>query len=186
MEDSQIIDLFFKRDEKAITCIAEQYGHYCTSIAYNILRNREDCEECVSDTWLHAWNSIPPDCPLRLRAWLGQITRNLSFDLYRKNHRQKRGSGELPFILSELEGCLPAKSTIDSRLEEVEIARCVSNFLRSIGREARVIFVRRYFYNDSILQIAKRYKISQSKVKSALYRTRRQLRLYLEQEGICL
>lgn len=186
MTDAQIIDLYWDRSEEAIAVTASAYGGYCTTIAWNILRNREDTEECVSDTWHRAWQSMPPERPNPLRAWLGKITRNLALDRWRAGRADKRGGGQMEVLLSELEGCLPAGDSPERQLEDREIAGAISAWLRTLSYHSRVIFVRRYWYGDSVSDIARALNMGQGAVKSALFRARNSLKAYLEQEGIDL
>ncbi len=182
MEDEQIVALYWARDEAALTESDRKYGAYCQSIAWNVLRSREDADECVNDTWLRAWNAMPPEKPDILSAFLGRITRNLSLDRYRRLHAAKRGGG-LEVIDLELDDC-SAGPGLDSHLDAIATAEAISAFLRASDQTTRVIFLRRYWYADSIQEIARRYHISESKVKSLLYRSRKRLRRYLEEEGI--
>ena len=183
MEDKEIICLYQQRDESAIAQTDTKYHRYCHTVSYNILKNEEDSEECVSDTWLKAWNTIPPTVPKLLSAFLAKITRNLSLDRYRSLHAARRG-GELAVIDTELDtlGC----DTMEERLDAMVLTEVLEDFLRNEPRESRVIFLRRYWYCDSIAQIAKRRHCSESRVKSALFRTRNRLKAMLEQEGVCL
>lgn len=184
MTDIQIIDLYWARSEEAISATADTYGGYCTSIAWNILHSHEDTEECVSDTWHRAWRSMPPERPGNLRVWLGKITRNLALDRWRADRADKRGGGQMEALLSELEGCLPAGDSPEQQLEEREIAADVSRWLKTLPCAPRTIFIRRYWYGDSIQQIARMMGMGQGAVKSALFRARAGLKAHLEQEGI--
>jgi len=186
LEDEKIIDLFWKRDELAISNVAKKYGNYLRSISYNILYNSQDSDECINDTYLKTWNAIPPKRPQKLKIWLGKITRNLSLDKYRKNRAQKRGGGEIDFIFSELEQCIPDKNKVENEIEDKEMADSISLFLNNCSLENRVIFMRRYYFGDSIANISKKYNISESKVKSSLFRTRNKLKIYLEKEGVLI
>lgn len=183
MEDEKIIELYWNRDEEALTQTNLKYGSYCYYIAYNILKNEEDCKECVNDTWFKAWTVIPPKRPSLFRAFLGKITRNLSLDRYRKSRTDKRGGKNLALIYEELEECI-GKDGTDERIDAIVITDAISRFLEGLSHDARIIFVRRYWYADSIAQIAKRYAVSESKVKSALMRSRIKLKDFLEKEGI--
>ena len=132
MEDSAIIDLYWAREERALSETDAKYGGYCRSIAHNILKNREDSEECVSDTWLHAWNAMPPQRPSILSSFLGRITRNLSFDRCRRQNAEKRGGGLLPLALDELSECVPAPGRVEQALEARELAEAIDRFLRTL------------------------------------------------------
>jgi len=185
MEDSRIVALYWERNESALTHTREKYGAYCHAIAWQILHSREDAAECENDTYLRAWNAIPPDRPHGLRAYLGAITRRLSLDRWRKRTTQKRG-GEVALSLEELGECVPHPDTVPEAVEAGETAAILSDFLRSLPAVECDVFLRRYWYFDAVAQIAKRYGYSESKVKMMLKRTRDKLRVRLEKEGICL
>lgn len=184
MTDLQIIDLYWARSEEAITATAAAYGNYCTSIAFNILRSYEDSEECVSDTWHRAWQSMPPQRPNPLRVWLGKVTRNLALDRWRAGQAEKRGGGQMDVLLSELENCLPSGVTPEKQAEDSEVVEGINRFLRSQSPAARIIFLRRYWYGDSVADIAAAMGMGRSAVKSALFRAREGLRQHLEEEGL--
>ncbi len=184
MDDETIITLYWARDEQAIAETDQKYRPYCHSIAYQILRDSQDSEECVNDTWLRAWGAMPPQKPSLLSSFLGRITRNLSLDRYRSYHAQKR-SGELAAIDLELNQ-LSGHDPIQDFLDEDHLAGIISAVLRECSQAGRVIFLRRYWYMDSIRQIAERYHISEGQVKSSLHRTRKRLKARLEQEGVSL
>ena len=186
MKDNEIINLYWSRDEYAITATADTYGKYCYRIAYNILHNNEDAEECVNDTWLNAWRSIPPHRPERLSTYLGKITRNLSLDRYKLLTAKKRGLGQVELTLSELEGCVPAQMDLAQIADEMVLVNAIEAFLRAQSRTARNIFIGRYWYLYPIRDIAGAYRMSESKVTSLLHRMRKKLKLYLETEGISL
>ncbi len=186
MKDNEIINLYWSRDEAAIPATADIYGNYCYAIAYNILCNHEDAEECVNDTWLNAWKSIPPQRPNRLSTYLGKITRNLSLDRWKLLTAQKRGRGQVELVLSELEGCVPAQTDMEQITDEMVLVNAIETFLRAQPRTERNIFVGRYWYLYSIRDLAGAYRISESKVASLLYRMRNKLRLHLEKEEIYL
>lgn len=182
MEDEKIIELYWERNQTAIAQTQEKYGRYCERIAGNIVHNLQDAQECVNDTWMRAWNSMPKERPQFLGAFLGAITRNLSLDCYRRNHSQKRGGGELTYIYEELRDCVGSEES-DAYVQHQELLRVIDGFLTELDAETRVIFVRRYWYADKISAIAARLFISESKVKSSLHRSRRRLRKLLEKEG---
>ena len=184
MEDEKIIDLYWAREEEAIVETDKKYGNYCRSLSMRILKSREDSEECVNDTWLRAWSSMPPGRPACLCAFLGKITRNLSISRYRMNRAGKRGGGEMELVLTELEDCIPSAESVEEEMEGKELAAAIDRFLRGLGEEGRNIFVRRYFYLDSVREIEDRFRVSESKVKSQLFRLRNRLREQLEKEGI--
>ncbi len=186
MKDKEIIELYWNRDEAAIAATADTYGSYCYTIAYNILNNNEDAEECVNDTWHNAWNAIPPHRPERLSTYLGKLTRNLSLNRYKLQNAQKRGAGQVELALSELEGCIPSGQDVEQVLDEMVLVSALDQFLCAQPRTERNIFVGRYWYLYSIRELAEGYRMSESKVASLLYRMRRKLKLHLEKEGIFL
>ncbi len=186
MEDFAIVDLYWARSERAIDESDRKYGRYCGAIAFNILHNREDTDECVSDTYLRAWNAMPDERPTLLGAFLGKITRNLSLNKWRTAHAQKRGGGEPMVLIDELGDCIPGGALTERTVDERETARLINDFLSRIDKESRIFFVRRYFYADSIANISIRFGASESKVKSNLMRTRNKLRVYLEKEGVAV
>lgn len=186
MEDSQIIELYFRRSEDAIAQTAAKYGSYCHTIAYNILQNTEDSEECVNDTYYRAWDAIPPSRPGHFSAFLGRITRNLSLDRYRLRTAEKRGGGEITLALEELRDCVADPRGLDSRMDEKCLTRLLDQFLASLPREQRKLFMRRYWYFSPVKQIAADFGVTESKVKMSLYRSRTQLKRLLEKEGIPL
>lgn len=184
MNDQDIIALYWQREEQAIRATGEKYGAYCHRISYNILCSHPDAEECVNDTWMKAWNTMPPQRPDRLAAFLGRIVRNLSLNRYKQNHAQKRGGGQMELALSELEECIPDAMGIEQILEGRLLNRLLDQFLASQPEQKRNIFIRRYWYLSSIREIAGNYGISQSKVTSMLHRMRLELKGILEKEGI--
>ena len=186
MEDNQIIQLYFDRSEEAIAQTAVKYGKYCHTIAYNILHNFEDSEECVNDTYWKAWSRIPPRRPRRLAAFLGRITRNLSLDMYRHYTADKRGGGEMSVALEELGDCISSPEPMDNHIDEMVLVEILNRFLASLPAEHRKIFMRRYWYVSSVKEIADDYAITESKVKMSLLRSRNQLKTVLEKEGIAL
>lgn len=183
MEDNQIIELFWQRDESAITETGRKYGAYCRTIANNILQNNEDAEECVNDTWLKAWNSIPPKKPENLRMYLAKITRNLSFNRYNANNAKKRGNGEVALMLDELAECIADGNDIEQAYEEKELKEYIFKFLRTLPERERNLFVRRYFFVDTVKEIAARYALTENNVMVILSRTRKQLKSKLMKEG---
>lgn len=184
MEDEKIVSLYWARSEEAIVRSDEKYGRYCGSIAAGILNNREDREECVSDTWLRAWNAMPPQRPGKLAVFFGKITRNLSLDRWRRIHADKRI--QTPLALEELGDCIPAADSSTELTESMVIVEVLNQFLEEQPREQRVLFMRRYWYWSSIREIAQDYDMTESKVKMVLLRMRSALRQRLEQEGIVL
>lgn len=184
MEDKQIIDLYWQRNESAITETQSKYGRYLFAIASGILHNNEDSEESVTDTYIGAWNAMPPHRPENLPAFLGKITRQLSLKKWREKNAQKRGGGELPLALEELEECIPSASSINSLLEAKELVRIINAFLDTLPADERRVFLCRYWYFDSISDISSRFRFGQSKVKMMLKRTRDKLLLRLREEDI--
>lgn len=183
MEDGQIIELYWNRDQRAIRETDGKYGKLLHGIAWNVLRSREDSEECVNDTYLRAWEAIPPARPGAFRVWLGQITRNLSLDRWKSRRAEKRGGGA-ELLLGELEDCLPAPA--GRELEDGELAELLNVFLRRLSREGRAMFLRRYWYGESVAEVAEALGCGEGKVKSSLFRSRKALREYLEREGIAV
>lgn len=183
MEDQAIIGLYVQRSQQAIAETRQKYGRYCRAIARNVLADRSDVEECENDTYLAAWNAIPPHQPRRLAVFLGRITRNLALDRYGYHTARKRNR-RLEVILTELEECLAAPGTVEAAFEAEETAKSISQFLYGCEEQARRLFVRRYWYSDSIADLADRFELSESKVKSMLFRTRRKLKAHLTQEGV--
>ena len=182
MEDQGIVALFFDRSEQAIVETDKKYGGYCYAIAYNILACREDSEESVSDTYLTAWNTIPPRKPNFLNAFLGKITRHISIDRWRKANAQKRGGKEMILALDELGECVAAQG-LDAELSQRELVRILNSFLTALPETERNVFLCRYWYLDSIEALVKITGFSQSKVTSMLHRTRGKLRKKLNEEG---
>lgn len=182
MQDSQIIELYYARDEQAIARSSEKYGAYCTNIAQNILQNLQDSEECVNDTWLGAWNTIPPAKPSVLKTYLGKITRNLAINKWRYNHSKTRGKGEVTVALEELTQVTAVGYDVRESFREQEFLRIFNLFLRSLPERERNIFIRRYYFADSVPDIATWFGISQSNVFKILSRTRAKLRQYLDKE----
>lgn len=186
MDDKEIIDLYWERSEKAVTATIEKYGNYCRSIAYNILHNQEDVEECINDACLRAWNAIPPERPDCLSVYLGKITRNLALNHVKYYEAKKRGHGQMEQTLEELAECIPTNTNVEQQFEETLVVKVIEEFLVEQPREQRNIFIRRYWYMMPIKEIAGVYGISESRVMSLLYRLRKKLKKYLEKEGIRL
>ena len=182
MDDEKIIALYWARQEKAISETKRKYGRYCYSIAYRVLRNKQDAEECENDTYLNVWNLIPPTKPTVFSAFLGIITRRISLDRFRKYYAEKRGGGETAISLDELEECISNGKTLDEEIEEKMLAEAISSFLRTLPETEASVFIHRYWHFRSVAEIAKLYGFGESKVKMMLKRTREKLRLYLESE----
>lgn len=183
MDDSQIVGLFFDRDETAIRYAAEKYGKRLRALAFGIVRDHQAAEECENDTYAEAWNTIPPHSPKEyLYAFLARITRHIALNFCRDRGRLKR-SGHVCELSAELEQCIPAPDDCECRIDEMAFADALNGFLKSLTAEKRGIFLRRYWYLDSIADISKRFGCSESKVKTTLFRSRNRLRDYLEREG---
>lgn len=183
MEDQKIIDLYWQRSEQAIAETDAKYGGYCYTIAYNILSNREDSEESVSDTYLSAWRAMPPRRPGILAAFLGKITRHISIDRWRRRNAEKRGGGEMVLALEELESCLSDGVSTEDVLQKKELAVRINRFLDALPETERNVFLCRYWYVDPVKDIADTFGFSVGKVNSMLFRTREKLRRALEKEG---
>ncbi|MEA4966196.1 MAG: sigma-70 family RNA polymerase sigma factor [Oscillospiraceae bacterium] len=186
MEDEQIIALFFQRTETAITRLQEKYGRLCLRIAQRILPDDRDAEECVSDTCLRAWNAIPPEHPRSLSAYLARITRNLALDRYTYNAAERRSTA-LTCAFEELEFCLPAaRGDTEQAVDAMEFHQFLNDFLRGLSSNARTFFLRRYWYGESVREIAKGCHASEEQVKTSLFRTRNRLHDAMEKEKIVL
>ena len=186
MDDNKIIDLYFERDERAIEATRAKYGARLFRVSLNVLRNNQDAEECISDTLLKAWNVIPPTRPGMLGAFLAKIVRNLSINKWKAKSAARRGGGEVDVLLSELEDCIPARNRAETAPEEAfeatMLKSLINEFLLNTEKEMRIVFVLRYFYGESISSIAERKNITESKVKSMLFRTRKKLQTHLNQK----
>ncbi len=183
MEDSSIVDLYFLRSESAIVETDRKYGRYCFTIADNILSNREDSEESVSDTYLAAWKSIPPRRPAILSTYLGKITRRIAIDRWRARSADKRGGGEVILALEELQECVSDRSNPEEFAAKKELGRSINRFLDGLPVQERNVFLLRYWYLHSVAEIAAKFGWSQSKVTSMLYRMRKKLHKQLIKEG---
>lgn len=183
-DDSTIISLYQARDEQAIAESSRRYGAYCMTVAHNILHNAQDEEECVNDTWLAAWNAIPPALPACLRAFLGRLTRNISTMRYRETHREKRGGCELPAALDELAGCVSDGTDVEAEYRAKELGESVARFLRSLPERDCDVFLCRYFYLYPPHEIADRMGMRENYVRTLLSRTRQKLRTHLEKEKL--
>ncbi len=186
MEDNRIVELYLLRDEAAIRQTAEKFGSRLRSLAYGIVHDRQTAEECENDTYLEAWNAIPPHEPRSyLYAFLARITRHLSLNCCRDRSRLKR-SAFLCELSAEMEQCIPAPDDVERRIDDMALSRAINGFLSKLDEEKRTIFLRRYWYLDSIVDISRRFGLSKSKVKTTLFRCRGQLREYLKKEGYTL
>ena len=183
MDDHQIVELYFQRKEQAISATAVKFGSYCMTIATNILRDRRDAEEAVSDAWMDAWNTIPPTRPRSLKAYIATLTRRRALDRYDALSAEKRGGGQVELALDELMECASSQD-VQTQAEAAELAERIGAFLRTLPTAERRVFVCRYWYLDPIESIAERFGFTKSKVKSMLHRTRGKLRRFLEEEGV--
>ena len=184
MEDSKIIELYIKRSENAIKETDIKYGNYCKTIANNIVCDLSDAEECVNDTYLKTWNTIPPTIPEWFKAYIGKISRNLALCKYRDKNRKKRGGGNIELVFEELEDCIPEASNVEVIMENKRILSVVNDFLDSLPEESRNIFVNRYWCTYSISELSTYYAMSESKIKSLLFRLRGKLKEKLKEEEI--
>lgn len=183
MSDKDIVQLFWDRNEQAITETSLKYGHYCSVIAKNILDSSDDAEECVNDAYLNTWNSIPPHKPKMFSAFLGKIVRNLSFNKYKSVHSIKRGGYEIPLILDELGEIVSGEESVEDNIQRNELIKTINNFIGTLSAEKRYIFIRRYWYSDKIAAIANQCGRTENSVNVELSRTRKKLREYLIERG---
>ena len=183
MEDEKIIELYWQRSEDAICETAAKYGNYCFSIARNILSDEEDARESVNDTYMAAWNAIPPHRPAVLATFLGKITRRIAINRWQEKNAAKRGGGEAALALEELSSCIPSGHRVEAHIESEELAQAVNAFVMGLPLTERRVFICRYWYLDPIRDIGNRYGFSESKVKSMLYRLRHRLLMHLKKEG---
>ena len=183
MTDEKIVDLYWQRDESAVSETQVKYGRYLTKIAYNILTDMQDSLESVNDTYMYAWKAMPPHRPTILSTFLAKITRRAAIDIVRKKNRDKRIPSEYTFSLSELEECISDQRTVEQKIEAEELGNLIKKYLKTISPEARQLFIGRYFFLDPLKEVARYCGMSEAKAKSMLYRTRCGLREYLNQEG---
>lgn len=185
MEDRKIVDLYWQRDENAIPETAAKFGGYCRTIAYNILSDAEDAEECLNDTWLRAWNTMPTNRPSRLAPYLGKLSRWISLTRLREKTSLKRGGGETALVLDELADAVDSGADVEKAVELKELNAALRRFLKTLGETERQVFLARYWFIASIAEIAEKFGFSESKVNSMLHRTRKKLLSYLKEEGLC-
>ncbi len=183
MQDEEIVALYWQRSEEAIRHTERKYGHYLTKLSYNILADWEDSKESVNEAYLRAWNSMPPHRPNVLLTYLCKITRRVSIDVLRKRSSVKRRPSEYAQSLSELEDCVSAGNTTEEEVDLRLLAKVIQAYLETLSEELRDVFLGRYYFSDSVREVADRYGMSEAKVKSMLYRIRRGLKKHLEQEG---
>lgn len=181
--DEKIINLYWERDEKAISATDEKYGAYCMKIAKQILGSLEDSKECINDTWLRAWNVMPPNRPTILRGFLAKITRNLSLDRYRASRALKRGGDQVSVCLEELSECVSDRETVETIVLKKQLEQSLNRFVRGLPEVERNVFIRRYFFLDTGADIANKYGLKEANVRKILSRTRIKLREYLQKEG---
>ena len=184
MQDDEIVQLLWKRQEEGIAQMQAKYKRYCGAIARRILANPEDTEECVNDTWLRAWNSIPPHRPENLAGYLAKIVRNLALNSYKKQHRKKRGGDIVTVALEELSDCLTDGKDTMEKIEGQELSDIIAEYLRAKSPEKQAIFIKRYFYLMDIKELAAELQMKENTVKSVLFRMRKELKEYLEGEGV--
>lgn len=184
MNDKDIVQLFFERSQQAVTELSKKYGKLCFHIALNILRCNEDAEECENDTYLKTWNSVPPDNPKYLSAYVSRIVRNLALSQYRYNHRKMRDN-HLQVYLSELQDCIPSSQDVEASTDDT-VNNAIYVFLSKQDLTTRALFIQRYFYMESISSLSKRYGLKESSIFTRLNRTRLKLKQYLEGEGVVL
>jgi len=186
VDDTDILDLFFARQEEAIDKTKLKYGQRLLRSAMNILHNNQDAEECVNDTLLKAWNSIPPNRPTMLGAFLAKISRNLAINKWKSKDAARRGGGETTIMLGELEDCIPSPKNggPETEYETKQLSQSINDCLSTLDQASRVAFVLRYFHGESIASICNRFNMGESKVKSILFRTRKKLKAHLEKEGV--
>ena len=183
MDDKTIVELYWQRDESAISATQEKYGTYLMKIAGNILTLPEDAEESVNDTYLAAWNSIPPQKPAVLSTYLGKLTRRISISLFRRRHADKRRGSEFALALTEIENIIYDSTNPEAELDASLLGEAINKFLRSLKADERRVFIGRYFYMDPLSEVAAYCGMSESRAKSMLFRTRQKLKEYLKKEG---
>ena len=183
MDDNEIVELFFARDERAIQAASQQYGAYCASIAQRILDDQGAAEECVNDAWLRCWQTIPPQRPRSLKGYAGRIVRNLALSALRLGNAQKRGGGQVQLALDELSEVVSGGETPEGALDRQAFHAALDGFLSALPERDRSLFLRRYWYLDSVEALAKRFRMSRTHVTTTLHRLRQRLRVHLQQEG---
>lgn len=185
MDDKKIIELYLQRDEKAVEITQAKYGAYCSRIANNILSIPEDAEECVNDTWVSAWNKIPPTIPLSLKAFLGKLVRDISLNRYIHDHAKKRYSG-MEVLLDELEECIPSDFDVHQCIAQQELSALLNKWLQALPCDEMALFVQRYFYGDSVKELAKLYGCTENQMAQKMLKLRKHLKAYLRNEGVSL
>lgn len=185
MDDQSIIELFSQRDENAIRETETKYGAYCLSIAYGILQNHEDAEECVNDTWMSAWNRIPTVKPDSLKAFLGKIVRDIALSRFRANHAQKRYNG-MEVMLDELEECIPSAFDVQETMEQQELSKLINDWLASLSTGDRVVFVKRYYFGQSVKSLAKLSACTENRMAQKMMKLRNSLKAFLTANEVSL
>ena len=183
LEDEKIIKLYWDRNQTAITTSEEKYGAYCHQVAWNILRQTEDADECVNDTWLKSWEAMPPERPKVLKYFFSAITRNLSLDYYKKSHRMKRGGGQGEVALEELSECISNGQTPEDEVMAEQLGVAINQFLKAQKERERNVFIRRYYFMETANEIGEKYGLSERNVLMILSRIRKSLKTYLVAEG---
>ena len=183
MEDSRIIQLFWDRSQEAVSAAAEKYGAYCSAVAKNILSSDQDAEECVNDTWLSAWNAMPPHRPGRLSVFLGKLTRNLAFNRCKRLRAQKRGGGQLEPVLEELGECVSGLDDVEQELDRIALTEAIDAFLDGLSPKQRALFLWRYWHAAPVGEIARRAGMTEGNVSVTLHRLRKQLKEHLRKGG---
>lgn len=184
MEDADIIDLYYGREESAIVETRMKYGRMLISISLGILKNMQDAEECENDTYLKTWNAIPPERPNVFSAFLSKIIRNLSLNKYDEQHAQKRNITDIPVLIDELAECIPDRNNVDDYMDEQVLKQAVNMFLKTLKEDDRIIFMRRYWFCESVQDISERYGYGTSRIKMSLLRTRQKLKKRLKDEEL--
>lgn len=185
MDDQKIIELYLQRDEQAVEITQAKYAGYCFRIANNILSIPEDAEECVNDTWVSAWNRIPPAIPLSLKAFLGKLVRDISLNRYIHDRAKKRYSG-MEVLLDELEECIPSNFDVEQCMEQKELSSLLNEWLQSLPCDEMALFVQRYYYGDSVKNLAKVYGCTENQMAQKMLKLRNKLKSYLINEGVSL
>ena len=184
MDDKTIVELYLDRDERAILETDRKYGAFCRAVALNLLSVKEDAEECVSEAYHRAWLAVPESRPERFKPWLGKIVRNVALNMIERDQATKRSGDRFKALIDEIDECVPSPETVEGAAEDREIAECINGWLRSLPRADRTLFVRRYWYGESVADLAKERGVPAQRVTQKLLRLRRALRRALEKEGI--
>lgn len=186
MEDQKIIKLYYNRDQQAVAETSYKYGRLLARIAHSILNSSQDADECVNDTYLRLWDAIPPNNPDDLCSFAARIVRNLAINMLSKRNTLKRGQGKLDAVLDELSECIPSGNSIEESIDEKELTGIINRFLEGLPKKTRIIFVRKYWWLDSVRNIADDFNMSENSVRAMLFRTKVKLKKLLEREGVIL